>query len=281
MLYLKFRRRPASGNHEAKFVAASQLCIWGLLAIVAAISECRLHTWSRSPWSCSVKLHRRVQLHAARRAADARNKRLIDARSKKIGHFKYKRAAEARKKAAAEMSNMTIDAKPDMSVLKKLYDIDDIEDLEHIQDIEDIDFTGLLRKEEDMPFDDFDEAFDEVTRLDSKLQELENDFRTNKRFELQLDREELAESIFRKLDVSNSNSLDRTTLRRFADLSGFEGTDADWDMEFDLLCEDAQLDPSVGFDLPTFVRLVNNPTDEGIYCSRQELEDIHERLMPP
>eukprot|EP00435_Cladocopium_sp_Y103_P067272 s247_g29.t1 len=60
-------------------------------------------------------------------------------------------------------------------------------------------------------------------------------------------------------------------MRPFAELTGFQGTDREWQEEFDLLrqeCDHSQV------GLRDFLRLVNDESDDGCYASDQVLRQL-------
>jgi len=87
-------------------------------------------------------------------------------------------------------------------------------------------------------------------------------------------RDVLIRDIFRTLDVHGIGHLGSAQIRRFAGLTGFEGTDAEWRAEYELLCKEKHRRPDDGFDEVAFCALVNDASDEGSYCSDEELQTI-------
>ena len=61
-------------------------------------------------------------------------------------------------------------------------------------------------------------------------------------------------------------------MRPFAEQTGFTGTDLEWQQEFDLLC--SERGSSQGIRLDAFATLVNDQSDEGCYCSDDELRNL-------
>jgi len=87
-------------------------------------------------------------------------------------------------------------------------------------------------------------------------------------------RDVLIRDIFRTLDVHGSGHLGSAEIRRFAGLTGFEGTDAEWRAEYELLCKEKHRSSDDGFDEAAFCALVNDASDEGSYCNDEELQAI-------
>lgn len=57
----------------------------------------------------------------------------------------------------------------------------------------------------------------------------------------------------------------------FAKLTGFEGSAADWQEEFQSLCQELG---AQGIDLATFSRLVDDASEQGCFCTDEELRNI-------
>lgn len=87
-------------------------------------------------------------------------------------------------------------------------------------------------------------------------------------------RSELIRSIFQLCDADANGWLRRSELMTFAVLTGFAGTSADWDAEYDAVCKDRPCDPEMGLDRRRFVEFVNEDSDEGCFCDDEELKRI-------
>ena len=85
-------------------------------------------------------------------------------------------------------------------------------------------------------------------------------------------RRELIEEVFRALDRARKGYLTAGEMRPFAEQTGFTGTDLEWQQEFDLLC--SERGSSQGIRLDAFATLVNDQSDEGCYCSDDELRNL-------
>jgi len=86
-------------------------------------------------------------------------------------------------------------------------------------------------------------------------------------------RNDLKSSIFNALDQDGDRRLGLLEMRRFAELSGFEGTEAEWQEEFQMLC-----DPQ-GCDLNAFGQLIDDDSEDGLFCSDSELVEMLEDLI--
>ena len=89
---------------------------------------------------------------------------------------------------------------------------------------------------------------------------------------LQDSRRELIEAVFRALDSGGKGYLTARDMRPFAEQTGFSGSDQEWQQEFDLLRRDRG--SSEGIRLDAFVSLVNDSSDDGCYCSEEELRSL-------
>ena len=89
---------------------------------------------------------------------------------------------------------------------------------------------------------------------------------------LQDSRRELIEAVFRALDSGGKGYLTARDMRPFAEQTGFSGSDQEWQQEFDLLRRDRG--SSEGIRLDAFVGLVNDSSDDGCYCSEEELRSL-------
>ena len=85
-------------------------------------------------------------------------------------------------------------------------------------------------------------------------------------------RRALIEAVFRALDSGGTGSLTARDMRPFAEQTGFNGSDQEWQQEFDLLCHDRG--STGGFGLDAFISLVNDQSDDGCFCSDEELRKL-------
>lgn len=88
-----------------------------------------------------------------------------------------------------------------------------------------------------------------------------------------MNRNDLKSSIFNALDQDGDRRLGSSEMRRFAELSGFEGDDADWQEEYQMLC-----DPQ-GCDFNAFGQLLDDDSEDGLFISDAELVDMMEELI--
>ncbi|CAK9015773.1 unnamed protein product [Durusdinium trenchii] len=91
------------------------------------------------------------------------------------------------------------------------------------------------------------------------------------------ERTQLIQEIFTALNRSRSGHLNADEMRPFGDQTGFEGTDAEWRQEFDLLRKECGSGP--GISLFHFQRLANDSSDDGCYCSDEELRRLLQSLQ--
>jgi Ca2+-binding EF-hand superfamily protein/predicted GNAT family acetyltransferase len=84
------------------------------------------------------------------------------------------------------------------------------------------------------------------------------------------ERTELITKVFKGFNVDGDGFLNSMEMRRFAGHTGFDGDDAAWKSEFQLLCS-AYNGLQTSISLETFKRLVNDESDDGCYCTDEEL----------
>eukprot|EP00913_Durusdinium_trenchii_P026419 g24787.t1 len=80
------------------------------------------------------------------------------------------------------------------------------------------------------------------------------------------ERTQLIQEIFTALNRSRSGHLNADEMRPFGDQTGFEGTDAEWRQEFDLLRKECGSGPGISLD-------------DGCYCSDEELRRLLQSLQ--
>jgi len=93
-------------------------------------------------------------------------------------------------------------------------------------------------------------------------------------------REGITLGLFKALDIDGDGYLNLTEMKHFASLIGFKCDDEKWVKEFELFCSSGEADPAVGVGSDLFVRLVNDRSDAGCYCSDGELRDMLKELNP-
>merc|ERR1719362_83096 len=95
---------------------------------------------------------------------------------------------------------------------------------------------------------------------------------------LDTERQQLVQEVFHFCDRDSDGRLKKDEMLRFAELTGFEGNGQEWDEEYRLLCADHDLDTNLGIAEDTFLRLVDDESDAGQYCSDDELREMLEKL---
>eukprot|EP00435_Cladocopium_sp_Y103_P068026 s247_g30.t3 len=85
-------------------------------------------------------------------------------------------------------------------------------------------------------------------------------------------------SAFQALNRSNSGRLSAAEMRPFAEITGFEGSDEDWRKEFELLRQEC---PAGYIDFMQFQRLVNDTSENGCYCTDDDLRLVVEKQSVP
>jgi len=99
------------------------------------------------------------------------------------------------------------------------------------------------------------------------------------RFRSKLQGKKLLLSVFDALDQDGDELLSSRELRRFAELSGFEGDDADWSLEYRLMCREWQVLPDAGIPRDVFTALVTDKSEIGCYCDEARLRVILKSLL--
>ena len=95
----------------------------------------------------------------------------------------------------------------------------------------------------------------------------------------QVSRTAMVHTIFQVLDEGNTGLLGSKAMRRFAVLNGFEGSVADWEAEFRMICGEWGISGD-GFGEASFQQLVNDESEKGCFCNNQELWSIAVKLVP-
>ncbi|CAE8627439.1 unnamed protein product [Polarella glacialis] len=84
--------------------------------------------------------------------------------------------------------------------------------------------------------------------------------------------------VFKRLDANGDGVLCEQEMRPYANHTGFDGSDAEWVREFQMLCSYSGIQH---IDEECFVRLVDDQSDNGIYCTDQELRELLSTLPAP
>eukprot|EP00928_Gymnodinium_smaydae_P035569 TRINITY_DN25010_c0_g1_i1.p1 TRINITY_DN25010_c0_g1~~TRINITY_DN25010_c0_g1_i1.p1 ORF type:complete len:723 (+),score=177.78 TRINITY_DN25010_c0_g1_i1:68-2236(+) len=92
-------------------------------------------------------------------------------------------------------------------------------------------------------------------------------------------REELVLEVFNACGGERTGRLLQKGMRLFATETGFDGDDAAWAQEYKAICDEAGVAPEAGIDLAMFTKLVNDDSDEGCYCTDEELEAMRDKLL--
>lgn len=88
----------------------------------------------------------------------------------------------------------------------------------------------------------------------------------------------IVRAIFKALDPNNTGLVASEQMERFATLNGFDGPQEEWSEEFESLCKEWDVDPTVGFTEVRFAKFVNDESDQGCYCDDKELKKILGKL---
>eukprot|EP00434_Breviolum_minutum_P029228 symbB.v1.2.025851.t1/scaffold2538.1/size76676/5 len=96
--------------------------------------------------------------------------------------------------------------------------------------------------------------------------------------EVRLNRKDLVRAVFEALNRSGSGCLIAAEMKPFAESTGFDGSDEEWQKEFEMVIKDCG---STHISLKEFDRLVNDQSESGCYCSDEELRALLQKLPPP
>lgn len=88
-------------------------------------------------------------------------------------------------------------------------------------------------------------------------------------------RRELIRSVFQVLDKDGDQHLSSPEMHHFAAKLGFQGTTQEWQLEFASLFEGRSDPKEVGVSLSFFEELVNDSSDNGCYCTDEELNQMN------
>mmetsp|Transcript_78046 Transcript_78046/g.246529 ORF Transcript_78046/g.246529 Transcript_78046/m.246529 type:complete len:665 (+) Transcript_78046:60-2054(+) len=87
-------------------------------------------------------------------------------------------------------------------------------------------------------------------------------------------RTKLIRSVFEALDRDGDQRLSSQEMYRLASMVGFQGNDGEWQAEFASLFEGKQDTPEAGMRVEHFEELVNDCSDNGCYCTDDELDKL-------
>jgi len=84
----------------------------------------------------------------------------------------------------------------------------------------------------------------------------------------------LKRRVFAGCDKNQDGFLDCEEMMIFAVLTGFEGSDESWALEYERLCQECRVDLRPGIDIKILMTLVEDKSPFGFYCSNDQLEDF-------
>jgi len=96
-------------------------------------------------------------------------------------------------------------------------------------------------------------------------------------------RMENIENLFNQLDPQGTGFISQGYLKKLAEQRGFPGSDQDWKMEFDAICQENGCNRVNGIDFNSFDTLVSDPKNQSFYCSDSDLMVLqqHSALQDP
>jgi len=92
-------------------------------------------------------------------------------------------------------------------------------------------------------------------------------------------REKVKKQVFKQFDKEGNGALGKQEMCNFARFVGFEGTDSEWNKEFDVLCRERGIDKRTGVPEAHVLQLLEDDTESGCYCSTKELVQILNDLL--
>lgn len=116
---------------------------------------------------------------------------------------------------------------------------------------------------------------------DEELQSIKAKLQVGEDNTMEGERTDLIRDVFKGCDFDGNGYLNEMEMRVISNHLGFEGSDENWTEEFKLLCADNQVEPSMGVDLALALKLLNDRTDRGCYCSDEELRSLLAKLQEP
>eukprot|EP00425_Heterocapsa_triquetra_P010259 CAMPEP_0195125380 /NCGR_PEP_ID=MMETSP0448-20130528/132876_1 /TAXON_ID=66468 /ORGANISM="Heterocapsa triquestra, Strain CCMP 448" /LENGTH=78 /DNA_ID=CAMNT_0040163011 /DNA_START=14 /DNA_END=247 /DNA_ORIENTATION=- len=75
-------------------------------------------------------------------------------------------------------------------------------------------------------------------------------------------------------DGDGDGVLKEEEMRTFAELTGFDGSREAWAEEYVMLCSESGVNPALGIGQDLFVRLLNDESEMGQYCTDEELREM-------
>eukprot|EP00931_Biecheleriopsis_adriatica_P122425 TRINITY_DN97415_c0_g1_i1.p1 TRINITY_DN97415_c0_g1~~TRINITY_DN97415_c0_g1_i1.p1 ORF type:complete len:213 (-),score=38.16 TRINITY_DN97415_c0_g1_i1:98-694(-) len=128
------------------------------------------------------------------------------------------------------------------------------------------------------PYRDLAEAETDVNAILNQIEVLETEAEKSSEASAQLARAEVVEAIHRALG-EGAPRLDSRHMLRFAKLSGFDGSEQDWNDEFSALCQELGFSASSGLSVADLLRLVNDKSTADGYYSDDELQRLQKELL--
>jgi len=88
----------------------------------------------------------------------------------------------------------------------------------------------------------------------------------------------LKKRVFRGCDKDGDGYLDKDEMLSLAVLTGFEGSDESWAVEYSRLCRECNADRNIGIAQGTLLALLDDQSESGFFCTDKQLEEMSAAL---
>ncbi|CAK0870629.1 unnamed protein product [Prorocentrum cordatum] len=94
-------------------------------------------------------------------------------------------------------------------------------------------------------------------------------------------REAMKQTLFRRLDTNSDGLLLSPELWPFVVKTGFDGSEAEWEEEYAMLCRDMGRSVAEGLSASDFFKMVDDDSEQGCYCEDEELRSLLVEIPAP
>lgn len=88
----------------------------------------------------------------------------------------------------------------------------------------------------------------------------------------------LKRRVFRGCDKDGDGYLDKDEMLSLAVLTGFDGPDESWAVEYARLCRECNADRNIGIAQSTLLTLLDDQSEAGFFCTDKQLEEMSAAL---